>query len=201
QNHSERKEHPARKARGSRASVHRRRPRRPQADWVHHLGTAHRQRAQRHVSSPFVHGRRRAAQLRVTAADRRRGGGTGKAARADSRSICRVRGEGRRRFVGHPITWSYCSTGRRRAFSFCRFGGSVHSSRSPFSNSLRKNVSFMPPSMMSHGSTASADRSRKTKKSPSTPDSTRAARQLPPFFSAASMAGATRRSPSDNNAW
>ena len=38
-------------------------------------------------------------------------------------------------------------------FSFCRFGGSVHSSRSPLSNSARKNDVFMPPSMMSHGST------------------------------------------------
>ena len=45
---------------------------------------------------------------------------------------------------------------RRRAFSFCRFGGSVHSSRSALSNSERKKLSFMPPSMMSHGSTASS---------------------------------------------
>ncbi len=51
--------------------------------------------------------------------------------------------------------------GSRRAFSCCRFGGSVHSSRRPLSNSAWKNDSFMPPSMMSQGSTASFDRSRK----------------------------------------
>ncbi len=52
------------------------------------------------------------------------------------------------------------SIGSRRAFSCWRLGGSVHSSRRPLANSFRKNASFMPPSMMSHGSTRSADRSR-----------------------------------------
>ena len=52
------------------------------------------------------------------------------------------------------------SIGSSRAFSCWRFGGSVHSSRRPLANSLRKNVSFMPPSMMSHGRTRSAERSR-----------------------------------------
>ena len=52
-------------------------------------------------------------------------------------------------------------TGSSRAFSCCRFGGSVHSSRRPLSNSAWKNDAFMPPSMMSHGSTASRLRSRK----------------------------------------
>ena len=33
----------------------------------------------------------------------------------------------------------YCRTGRKRLFSFCRFGGSVHSSLSAFWNSAWKN--------------------------------------------------------------
>ena len=51
-------------------------------------------------------------------------------------------------------------TGSSRAFSLARLGGSVHSARVLFSNSARKNGSFMPPSMMLHGSTASLERSR-----------------------------------------
>jgi hypothetical protein len=54
------------------------------------------------------------------------------------------------------------STVSRRALSFWRLGGSVHSSRVAFAISARKKLSFMPPSMMSHGSTGSAERSRNT---------------------------------------
>ena len=49
----------------------------------------------------------------------------------------------------------YVKTGRNFLFSAERFGGSVHSSFRPLSNSARKNDDFMPPSMMSQGSTAS----------------------------------------------
>jgi len=57
---------------------------------------------------------------------------------------------------------AYDRTVRRRALSFWRFGGSVHSSRVALAISARKKLSFMPPSMMSHGSTGSAERSRNT---------------------------------------
>ena len=46
-----------------------------------------------------------------------------------------------------------------------------------------------------------ADRSRNTYQSASTPASATAARHWPPLRSAASITGATRRSPSDSSAW
>ena len=89
-------------------------------------------------------------------------------ARSDPRG---VRGVRRRRSsrppdesavqAGEPAIDGLGETGRNFLFSAERFGGSVHSSRRPLSNSARKNDAFMPPSMMSHGSTASSDRSRK----------------------------------------
>ena len=74
----------------------------------------------------------------------------------------RSRGAGvARRCVAGAVGRRCLQTGRNFAFSFWRFGGSVHSSRRPLSNSAWKNDAFMPPSMMSHGSTASCERSRK----------------------------------------
>ena len=86
-----------------------------------------------------------------------------KHSRADSRGVSGVRGaRGDRHRERLPNgAAAHWITGSSRAFSCCRFGGSVHSSRSAFSNSAWKNDAFMPPSMMSHGSTASRLRSRK----------------------------------------
>ena len=77
---------------------------------------------------------------------------------------------GGRQLTGAAARWAAMVVGAVRfragragagAFSFARLIGSVHSARALFSSSPRKNVSFMPPSMMSHGSIASPDRSRK----------------------------------------
>ena len=60
--------------------------------------------------------------------------------------------------LGSPLQET---TGRSFAFSCWRLGGNVHSPRIALSNSLRKNWSFMPASMTSHGRNASRLRSRK----------------------------------------
>src|SRR5262249_27470498 len=132
--------------------------RRPEADWLHGMGAPERRRAERDVSRAPVHGERGSTELRAPAADRRYDG-TEQAARADSRRLSGARrARGDRELRPDRYHWI---TGRRRAFSWARLGGRVHSSRSAFAYSAWKNDAFMPPSMMSQGSAASRLRSRK----------------------------------------
>ena len=96
-----------------------------------------------------------------------KGAGSHPRSRAERLREVRGRGHGRpgvrrggRSRAAALVTRRYDRIGSSFAFSCCRFGGSVHSARWPLANSLRKNASFMPPSMMSHGSILSFERSR-----------------------------------------
>ena len=103
--------------------------------------------------------------------------------------------------LSDEVVPTYRSIAISFAFSAARFGGSVHSSRRLLSSSLRKNVSFMPPSMMLHGSTLSLAAIAKHEEVRIDAGIGNRAAPIAAIASAASIAGATRRSPSDNSAW
>ena len=89
---AERQGQPARKARGCRTPLQRRRARWSEADWLRDLGTPHWRRPQRDVPRAAVRDQRRAAKLRAAPADRRHDGAE-RRPRRDPRGVRRVRGD------------------------------------------------------------------------------------------------------------
>ena len=108
----------------------------------------------------------------------------------------------------HPITrlsnyqMRYWMTGRSLAFSCARFGGSVHSSRERLVElDCGRTHAFMPPSMMSHGSTASLAAVAEDVEVGVDAGFGHGGAPVLAVALGGSIAGATRRSPSDSSAW